>query len=593
MRPALLVAAAVGAAAALLPPAPATAAADRGRVIVLRPGHAQLVQDGVVHRTVPLPRRAVTIATLVRTVRDPAWASLSRQGEVVLRAGISQRPGTELYVRAPVRTLRLVDSAAFLAGTHARVYFRGVTVTSAPAPGGRPAPESPHRPYLRYLNRSTVSIVSSTFEGLGSASTRNHGVTVGAGGVLHAVDSTFRASSRGIDVYRAARVNLTRVRATGNTEAGVLVNQAGRVAFTDVTAGDNPGTGLVLRGPLRAPALVRVASEANGTGVELSRLGGVSVGPLRTAHNRRSGVVLDRCPRCVLAGVDATGDRTGILVKRQSAGSTVDGGTVRAAQRVGVMVAAGGVRIRRLTVESAAGAVGLRVPPGVPDARVESGAFHGGAIAVSTDGERTSVVDTAVTGALTGVRIGGDATTAVVHGLRVANSRTGVQANTGSHAVTIEHLRIAQSGGQGIRSAADGMSIVDSTVDGAALGMHLKGVATVRLSSVSAKDEALYAGPGASVTFTGGRLGGESVGVRAHDLSAVVLEDTSVEAPTGARGPVRLRGTTELPAMPVRWIALLGLLVVAAAITLEVLRRLRERREERTVSAPDHVTNTA
>ncbi len=594
---ALLAVTAIGAAGALFPPAPAAAAAPgTGRVIVVRPGYAQLVQGGAVGRYVPLPRGPVTIAALVQAIRDPGWVSLSRQGEVVLRAGISQRPGTDLYVRAPARTVRLVDSAtspAYLSGTRARVYFRGVTVTSAPGPAARPAPESPHRPFLRYLNRSTVSIVASTFEGLGSASTRNHGVTVGAGGVLNAVGSTFRDGSRGIDAYRAARVSLTRVRATGNTEAGILVNQAGALRLTDVTASENAGTGLVLRGPLRAPVLARVASERNGTGVELSRLSGVPVGPLRTRDNSRSGIVLDRCRGCVLSGADATGDQTGILVKRHSPDTVVSGGTVRAARRVGVMVAAGGVRLRGMTVESGPAAVGVRVPPGVSGARIESSAFHGGAVAISTDGQGTGVVDASVTGARTGVRIGGDAAGVVLASVRVAGSRTAVQANTGSRTVSAEHLRIVQSGGQGIRSAADGMSIVDAEVAGAALGMHLKGVATVRVSRVLAKDEALYAGAGANVTYTGGRLGGESLGVRAHDLAAVVLEDATVEAPTGARGPVRVRGTTELPAMPVRWIALIGLLVVAAAIALEVLRRVRERREERTVAAPAHVTNTA
>ncbi|GAA4467295.1 right-handed parallel beta-helix repeat-containing protein [Phytohabitans houttuyneae] len=596
MRAALFVTAAVGAVTALFPPPAAAAAPDRGRVIVVRPGQAQLVRDGAVHRTVSLPRGAVTIAALVHAVRDPSWVALSPHGEVSLRAGLTQRPGTELYVRAPARTLRLVDSAtspAYLTGTRARVYFRGVTVTSAPAAGDRPAPESKHRPYLRYLNRSTVSIVSSTFEGLGAAGTRNHGVTVGAGGVLKAVDSTFRAGSRGIDVYRAARVSLTRVRAAGNTEAGILVNQAGALSLTDVAASDNAGTGLVLRGPLRAPVLTRVASAHNGTGVELSRLGGVPVGPLRTVDNRGSGIVLDRCPGCVVDRVEASGDRTGILVKRGSGGSTVSAGTVRDAERVGVMVAAAGVRLRGMTVESGPVATGLRVPPTVTGARVESSAFRGGALAISTDGEGTAIADTTITGAGTGIRIGGHATAVTLTGVRLDGSRTAVQANTGSRTVTAERLRIVQRGGQGLRSAAEGMSIVDSDVDGAALGMHLKGIATVRLTSVSATDQALYAGPGASVTFTRGRLDGAAVGVRAHALSAVVLEDTSVEAPTGARGPVRLTGTTELPAMPVRWIALLGLLVVAAAITLEVLRRLRERREERTVTAPDHVANTA
>lgn len=593
---ALLTAATTATVGALLPPAPAAADPGSGRLIVLRPGQAQLVQDGVVRRYVSLPRKAVTITTLVRAIHDPGWASLSPRGEVTLRAGISQRPGTELYVRAPARTLRLVDSArspAFLSGTRARVYFRGVTVTSAPRAGEPPAAESPHRPYMRYLNRSTVSIVSSTFEGLGAAATRNHGVTVGAGGVLNAVDSTFRAGSRGIDVYRAARVSLTRVRAIGNTEAGVLVNQAGTLTLTDVTASQNAGTGLVLRGPLRAPALVRVASERNGTGVELSQLSGVPVGPLRTVDNHGSGLVLDRCPSCVVDGVESTGDHTGILVKRPSAGSAISASSVRAARRLGVMVAAAGVHLRGITVQSGPAAVGLRIPPRVTGAQVESSAFHGGAVAISTDGEGTGITGTTVTGARTGVRIGGHATAVTLTAVRLDESRTAVQANTGSRTVTVDHLQIVQSGGQGLRSAAEGMSIVDSQVDGATLGMHLKGVATVRSTSVSANDEALYAGPGASITFTRGRLGADTVGVRAHDLSAVVLQDTSVQAPTGARGPVRLRGTTELPAMPVRWIALLGLLIVAAAITLEVLRRLRERREERSVTAPDHVTNTA
>jgi len=593
---ALIFAVAAGAGGALCPPAPAMAAPAAGRVVVLRPGHAELVQNGAVLRRVSLPRGAVTIATLIRAVRDPRWASLSPRGEATLRAGISQRPGTELYVRAPVRTLRLVDSAAspaFLAGTRARVYFRGVTVTSAPGPAGVPAPETPHRPYLRYLNRSTMSTVGSTFEGLGSASTRNHGVTVGAGGVFSAVDSTFRGGSRGIDVYRAARVTLTRVRASGNSEAGVLVNQSGALALTDVTVSENTGTGLVLRGPLRKPALVRVASERNGTGVELSGLGGVSVGPLRTVDNKQSGIVLDRCPACVVDGLQSSGDRTGVLVKRESAGSIVSGGTVRAARQVGLMVAAAGVRVRSMTVESGAEAVGLRVPPGVAGARVEASAFHGGSVAISTDGSGTAVAHTSVTDARTGVRIGGHATTVTLTSVRLDGSRTAVQANTGSRTIFADHLRIVQSGGQGMRSAAEGLSIVDGDISGARLGMHLKGIAAVRLTSVSADDEALYAGPGSNVTFTRGHLGGKSLGIRAHELSAVILEDTSVEAPTGARGPVRLRGSTELPALPVRWIALLGLVVVAAAIVLEVMRRLRENREERTVTAPDHVTNTA
>ncbi|MEJ3746563.1 right-handed parallel beta-helix repeat-containing protein [Actinomycetes bacterium KLBMP 9797] len=579
-----LAAVGLGALAALTPPAPAAAVpiAGTGPVIVLRPGHAVLTRPGSVRRFVPLPWGPVSFPTLVEAIDDPSWMSLSAQGELHLKAGISQRPGTELRVRQPVRMVRLHD--AYLSGTRARVWFEGVTVTSAP--------ESVRRPFVRYLNGSTLTATGTTFEGLGSAYTRERGVSVGAGGRLTAVDTTFRGSNRGLDVYRAARVTLTRVSAIGNAEAGIVLNQARAVHFTDVTANDNAGTGLVLRGPL-APELTRVTSARNRTGVELSALGAAPLGPLTTENNRHSGVVLDRCAGCVLSGVRSSGDHTGVLVERQSAGAEVRDGAVHGAGRLGVAVAADRVRLRGLTVQSPAWGVGLRVLPRVQGVAIESSAVTGGAVGVSTDGAGTTVSGVSVTDARIGLRIGRDAENTAVTAVRMSGTETGLQANAGARGVAVRQLQIAQRGGQGIRSAAQNMSVDDTTVQGARHGMHLKGVATVRASTVSGADEAVVAGPRGQLMFVGGALHGESLGLRVSPSSSVILQDTTVDAPQGARGPVQLRGSSTLPAMPVRWIGVFGLVVIAAAIALEVVRRLRERRTDRAVSAPSHVTNIA
>lgn len=576
-----LAAAGVGALAALVPPATASAAGT-GPVIVLRPGYAQLVQDGVVRRYVSLPHGAVSFPALVRAIDDPRWLSLSRRGVLTLRAGIAQRPGTELLVHAPVRTVRLVG--AYLSGSRATVRFHRVTVSAAP--------ESARRPYVRYLNRSTVAASATTFDGLGSAYTRERGVSVGTGGVLTATDTTFRGSNRGLDVYRADQVTLTRVTATGNAEAGIVLNQGRSVRLTDVTANDNAGTGLVLRGPL-APVLTRVTGARNRTGFELSHLGKAPLGPLKTEGNRHAGVVLDRCTGCVLAGVDSGGDHTGVLIERHSPGAVVRDSVVRGAGGLAVAVGSDRVRLRGLTVHSPEWGVGLRVLPRVRDVAVESSTVAGGAIGVSTDGAGTGITEVSVADARVGLRVGGDAENTAVTGVRVTGAQTGVQVNAGARNVTARRLEVAQVGGQGVRSAAQSLSIVDSKVAGSRIGMHLKGVATVQGSTVTGADEAVVAGPRGQLTFVGGALHGESLGLRVNASAVVVLQDTVVDAPRGAHGPVRLRGTSELPALPVRWIGVFGLVVIAAAIALEVVRRLRERRSDRAVSAPAHVTNIA
>jgi len=322
-----------------------------GPVIALRPHRADLINNRTLVRVVPLPAGAVSLDTVVRAIGDERWASLSG-GTATLRAGLLQRPHTELRIGPSVKTLRLADGVAYLAGSSATVTFANVTVVSSNGSG--PAPESEHRPYLRYTHGSTVTATGTTFQALGSRSAAHHGVTIGADGTFIAIDTVFRDSGRGLDAYRAARVGLKNVTATGNGGAGIAVNQARVTALTDVTMSGN-ATGLVLRGPLPVLTLngTVTSSHNTGTGVDVSNLDSAPLGPLRTDHND-TGILLRECPACVIAGFASTEDGRGVTVERQSTGATVRDGTVNQAGHTGVDVIAGRAALRRVDVSSAA-----------------------------------------------------------------------------------------------------------------------------------------------------------------------------------------------------------------------------------------------
>jgi hypothetical protein len=566
-----------------------------GRVIVMRPGYAELSEHRVTRRVVWLRWGPVPIDTLVRSIGDPSWATLSKQGVLTLKAGLFQRPGTELLVRKPVRTLRLVDSAtspAYLAGTRAAVSFSRVTVSSAA--GKTTAPESAHRPFIRYVNRSRLSAVSSTFDGLGSLSTPHPGVTVGSGGVLTAVDSTFRAGGRGLDTYRAERVTLTRVSATGNTDAGIVIAQPRTTVLRDVTTTDNTGSGLVLRSPRRTPAIGgTVLSARNQAGAEFTGLGPGPVGPLHTEHNTTVGLLLHRCPRCAVTGLTAIDERIAVRMDRGSTAARLDNSSVVRASTVGVRIEGGGVRLTRVAVAPTATGVGVRVRSGVESVQIASSSVGGGAIAVSTDGSRTTISDVAVAGSQVGVRIGGDAEQATVSRVQTTGTQVGLVANTGSRAIAVDSLRVSQQGGRGIKSTAEELSVHAAEVSGADVGLELKGGAAVSASTVSDVEEAVRAGSGGRLQFIGSTLRARVLGLRTSPSSNVVLSDSTVEAPRGAYGSVVLRGNTQFPARPIRWIGVFGLVILLVGIGLEITRRLRERDCDRTSQVPEHVIGKA
>ncbi len=602
-----LAAAGLGAAFALAWPSPASASPTvpndpkvpagigNGQVIVLRPHRADLVRNKQIVRVVPLGGGQVGLDTVVRAIGDERWGTLS-DGTATLKAGLLQRPHTDLRVGPAVKTLVLLDSAtspAYLAGSSASVTFSGVTVVSSGGSG--PAPESDHRPYVRYTHGSTVSATGATFQALGTrAVPPHHGFVVGSDSTLTATDTAFRDSGRGLDLYHTARASLNRVTASGNAGPGLMVNQARNVSLGDVTASGN-ATGVLLRGPLPGLSITgAVNADHNASaGVEAVGLGTVPVGPLHTDHNQ-TGLLVRQCPGCVLVGLASTGDRRGVTVARQSTGAVVRDGSVREAGVTGVDVVAAQAEVRNMDVGVAEGATGVRLAATATGAHLDGGTVRGGRIGVSVAATRTLLTGVTVGDASIGVRVGGNADGTVLRQVSANQNGTGLVAQAGPATVSASGLHVQQSGGQGVRSAAANFTLDGASISGATIGLNLSGGhATITGGTVTDTAEAVHAGHHSQVQLTHVVLGAHVLGLRVAQPANVTLTDCTVSAPLGARGNVKLVGTTSFPALPLSWLGLFALVALTGAIALELARKMREHRHDGRVRAPAHVTNTA
>lgn len=566
-----------------------------GQVIVLRPNRADLVRNNAIVRVVPLAGDPIALETLVRAISDERWAKLS-SGTVILHAGLLQRPRTNLRIGPGVHRLELVDSAtspAYLAGSSASVAFSGVTVVSSV--GSEPAAESDHRPYIHYTKGVTVTATDATFQALGTRSVPgHHGFVVGSGSKITAVDTTFRDSGYGLDLYHAARASLTRVTANGNSGPGVVLNQVGDATLGDLTTTGN-ATGVILSGPLPHLSVTGTvhADDNVSAGVEAVGLGATPVGPLHTAHNQ-IGLLVRQCPGCVLTGLESTGDHRGVVIARQSTGAVVRDGSVTQADTRGIDVVADQAELHGMDVSVTDGATGIRLTRTATGAHVDGDSVRNGRIGISVEAAGTLLTGVTVANASIGAWVSGTAEGTVLRQFTAKQNGTGLVVQAGPATVTAADLHVVQIGGQGVRSATATFNLDDATIDGATIGLNVNGGhTTITGSTVTNVTEAVHAGQHSRVRLTNVVLDAHVLGLRVKRSAEVTLTDCNVYAPFGARGNIMLAGSTRFPALPLSWLGIFALVALSVAVLLELMRKLRELRHESGVRAPVHVTNTA
>lgn len=572
------------------PQAPAGIGA--GQVIVLRPHRADLVRNHIVVRVVPLPGGPVELNTVIRSIGDTRWAGYSGSTST-LDAALLQRPGTSLTIGSPTRTLRLVDSAtspAYLSGSGATITFDGVRVVGVAGSGN--AAESVHRPYVRY-DRSNVTSIGSTFQALGSRSVAGQsGVDIGTGSTLTATGTTFENSGTGLMLDGTTRATLTQVAATGNASAGIEVNRVATADLNGVTAGGNT-TGIVLRTtvPARMDGLVLTR---NAVGLDAAGLPGGSVlGPLTTGHDTVAGIALTNCPGCLVRGLTSSGDAIGVRVDARSAGAAVQDSAITGAGTTGIDIAAPNASIEDVQASTGDAATGIHIGRTATGTHVTDGTVTGGATGISIDGAGATITGTTIVNASIGVLVGAHAANAAINHVTSNGATTGLSIDADTGAVTVTGFTARQGSGTGIRSGATNVTLVSPNIDGATVGLDLKGGVTVTGGTVRDAAEAVRVGSDGKIRMTGVDLRAHVLGLRIADSASVTLIRSKVQAPLGARGHLHLGPGTSFPPLPLRWLGVLALVALAFAACLETMRRIRERSHDRSVTAPTHVLNTA
>jgi hypothetical protein len=217
----------------------------------------------------------------------------------------------------------------------------------------------------------------------------------------------------------------------------------------------------------------------------------------------------------------------------------------------------------------------------VTDLATTAVSVSGGAVGLYLGGSASSSVDTKVVGATVGVRVAGASEQVTLTGLRIRDAQTAVVAAGGTRGVTLSGLEIDQHGGMGIDSGATALVVERSSVSGADVGLNLRGIATVRDTIVTDAEHALRVGPNSQVRLHHGELSATLVGIQVAASGHAIVVDSSVHAPIGAHGRVTLHGRQDFPRLPVHWLGVVALGALLAAVGLELLHGIRNRRQRR------------
>jgi hypothetical protein len=408
----------------------------------------------------------------------------------------------------------------------------------------------------------------------------------------------------------AGRVSLSAV-ATTAEPTGVRV-QDGRpatisnlVATLDGTAvnADGRGYGLVVQHARirRAKVGLRIqtpAARLSGLDVFASDIG-VQSGPaargLTVSGLNLTGTVAGTGTGLVsggaaarLTGVHATGQRTGIRV--EGAATTITGSSTDAAGS-GVLLAGTATDTSLTGVTAHGGDEGVRVTTGADRARVVDSTISGGT------GLRIGARDVTVTGGSiqadgTAMVIDTDAGDVDVSRTGIHGEQEGVRMAAGAGHLTLDHAEVTDAARTALVLDAGTTQVVGSTLSATRTAVDAAAPIALESSSITGAVGVRVA-EGVLGSLVGTQVHARDVGVLATPGAHVTLTASQVYGAVPVRGSATLRGRSFVAAMPLNWLGIAGIGLVAIAVLLMLAARLRERGPDHVALAPAHVVNRA
>lgn len=598
-------------------PAPAVSTkVTTGDVIVIRPDRIDVTVDGQIVGSARYPAGPLSIERLAQIVNRPAWLSISAHS-AILRAGLYQAPGSSLLVSAPaVRSMHLVADTDGIGGTlrgsSATLAIRGVILTGWDATGGEPAAQSRVRPYLYYVHGSKVSLGSSTFDHLGRPASGGRGVTLGSDTVATVSSAVFSNSTTGLSVTNAGAVTISHSTFRNNAGDGLAVKASSPVQLGHLVSYSNAGFGVRVRSS-RAARLQAINTRGNANGgISLDASQQITVTGALSTSEHVGLLATSGCDQITVTTSRATGDDTGIQLRPGTSRVTLLGVVATTSSLVGLDLAGSRVRVSGATVSGA--------PEGV---------------AINQRGDNIRITNSTIRSVSIGVEVRAAATHVILSGLRISQAH-GVGVLSGSNAIALSHLNISDAGAgvrmggtiasatlasstmtrasvgvdvaasvkhlavsavtirqssTAINSASPNLQVSAGTISTASIGMHLAGGAVITNENMSGVQEGFRIKRAAVVRMVQVQLNASAVGFRVAPGAHVTLQNGVVSALTLSMGHVHFVGHNVLPAESLRGYGIAAVVAAVCACLLELMRKLRERTEDRTWLLPTGVLN--
>jgi hypothetical protein len=529
----------VGTAAAITGPAHHIAVPPgigTGRVMVLRPHRIDLFDGGSYRRSVYVNGQLATLSGLANAIGDPAFLSRSANGTLRVTAALIQRPHTNLVVGgAGLRTVELSadpGSPAFLAGTHASVTFSGVTVT------GTGTVAQAGRPYVSYGGFSVVTATSSTFTHLGRPG--RHPVAalqLGRGATLTASNVSFTDDIVGLAAANSATVWLSSVTASKSSEDGITLRNAGMVSAGNVTVSGNRRDGLVLAG---AGTHLTVTGRLTATnnlrfGIKVSSAVATAVSDAHTQANGVAGVnVHDAGVSSVLGLVSANEP---VALRVDSAAKFTADGVTAAGDRIGLSASAKSRNLQLHSIIVSGARTGVRIDADGVTADTVTVTGSGIGMQIAPTAHNVHITRLTVTRpatndpATTGAEVSGTGTT--LTNSRIDGARIGVEIK-GPHTTISGGVISATRTVVAVRAVADGTTVTGATISGGAIGVSVtaKGKLALIRDVISGSVRAALRTGGGTTTVTSSTF--TSLGTAVDAYAPVTVTDSTLTGVVGA-----------------------------------------------------------
>lgn len=618
-----------------------TGVPDVGRALVVRPARVDVVLDGQVVESIVRAPGPIGLGQLAVMVGRPSWLGVSSPGAFRLAAAVVEKPGTDLVLRAPTVTrLQMVNgSGASLVGSNSRLEIDGVDVSTVSEAALAPAGPAIGRGFIHYSGGGRIEITRSHLTGLGDLRPGSSGITAGSDTKVMLSDTRIDGGQVGVTLVRSQSVQLTRVVVTHSTGDGVVLRQVQGALVQDLTSVANGGSGLLVTGGGRTVVMRPVLQRNRQAGLNVNGTSGLQVTDASSGYNVPAGVVLTSVSRARLTNVHTDDEAIGVAVTGRSrqvlldrlvsvrdgsavvSASTVSGlavvdVAVRDASGPAVNLSGSGAVVLRGTVRHAAAGVVLagrytdsRID-GLTVAHVQVGVSAGAkgqrvtvrGLAVDDSGiglrisaSRVRLLGLVVSHVKTGVQLLGSATDVLVDGGRISQAALAVSATGSTRQVVLRRLVLQQDTGIGVSSSSPDLQVVGLSLVGGQLGFDLHAAASVVDTTLSGMRDGIRVGRQARVDLVGVRVQTVGPSLWTSRQGAVRVKASALLGRPAWIGPVHEIGHNDLTPGPMPWFGIAGVSAAGCAISLELLRRLRETQPEAewSTAMPQHVLNRA